>query len=150
MGIKETVFGLCRKYGTHDPFEIARQRHILVVFEPLKTINGYYSKSYRTQVIHINQDLPEEQQRWTCCHELGHAVLHPNANTPFLRQNTLFSIDRYEVEANRFAMELCYPTQYLLEEFAGRTTHQIAQALGLPVALVEYKLRQLGEENFGG
>lgn len=150
MGIKETVTELCRKYGTRDPFEIARQRRILITFEPLGTINGYYSKSYRTQVIHINQDLPEQHQRWTCCHELGHAILHPKANTPFLRENTLFSIDRYEVEANRFAVELRYPTQYLLEEFAGCTTHQIAQALGLPVALVEYKLRQLKEENFGG
>ena len=68
MGIKETVTELCRKYGTRDPFEIARQRRILITFEPLGTINGYYSKSNRTQLIHINQDLPEQHQRCTCCH----------------------------------------------------------------------------------
>lgn len=144
MGIKETVTELYRKYGTRDPFEIARQHRILITFEPLGTINGYYSKSYRTQVIHINQDLPEQHQRWTCCHELGHAILHPKANTPFLRKNTLFSIDRYEVEANRFAVELRYPAQYLLEEFEGCTTNQIAQALALPVSLVEYALGKKG------
>ena len=42
-------------------------------------------------------------QRTVCAHELGHAVLHTHANTPFLRKNTFFSVDKLEIEANTFA-----------------------------------------------
>ncbi|MGN0663456.1 MAG: ImmA/IrrE family metallo-endopeptidase [Negativibacillus sp.] len=142
MGIKETVTELCRKYGTRDPFEIARQCNIIVLFEPLGTINGYYGKTFRQPVIHINQDLDDPRQFWTCCHELGHAILHPTANTPFLRENTLFSIDRYEVEANRFATCLLYPAELLLSEYEGCSSQQISESLGIPADLVEYSLKK--------
>ncbi|WP_373687647.1 ImmA/IrrE family metallo-endopeptidase [Virgibacillus proomii] len=35
---------------------------------------GYDSKSHRFQVIHINKNSLEEQQIFTCVHELGHAI----------------------------------------------------------------------------
>ena len=104
MRITETVERLCRRYGTRDPFEIADQRRILIIFESLGEIRGYCSTAYRQKFIHINQDLTEEQQRFTCCHELGHIILHPGLNTPFLRENTLFSVSKLETEANRFAI----------------------------------------------
>ncbi|MGQ0440076.1 ImmA/IrrE family metallo-endopeptidase, partial [Bacillus sp. B-TM1] len=37
-------------------------------------------------------------QRTVCAHELGHAVLHTHANTPFLRKNTFFSISNLSTE----------------------------------------------------
>lgn len=41
------------------------------------------------------------------CHtELGHALLHPKANTPFLLSSTLLSVDKLEIEANSFAIEM--------------------------------------------
>ena len=101
--VHQIVSRLVRRYGTRDPFEIARLRHIILITEPLGSIRGYYSCSYRHQVIHLNSNLEENQLRFTCAHELGHAILHPKANTPFLRQNTLFPISRYEWEASRFA-----------------------------------------------
>ena len=41
MEIKQRVNRLCRKYGTRDPFELAERMNILVVREPLGSINGY-------------------------------------------------------------------------------------------------------------
>lgn len=140
--IKRIVERNCRKYGTRDPFRLAKERHISVIFEPLGSVRGFYQGCYRNKIIHINSNITEEQQRFTCAHELGHALMHAKVNTPFLRENTLFSVNRYEVEANRFAAQLCYPAQYLREEFGACTTHQIAQSLGLPPELVEYVLRQ--------
>ena len=92
MEIKQRVNRLCRKYGTRDPFELAERMNILVVREPLGSINGYYNQCYRQKFIHINEELEEYRQKFTCAHELGHAVLHPKANTPFLRDNTMFSV----------------------------------------------------------
>lgn len=141
MTSKETANSLAAKYGTRDPFRLCEALKIIVLFEPLGTVRGYYSKSHRFKVIHINQDLPEEKQTFTCAHELGHATMHPNACTPFLRDHTLFSVDRLEVEANRFATCLCYPAELLAEEYDGCTTAQIAEILGLPLPLIEYAIK---------
>ena len=83
---------LVRQAGTRDPFEIARQKHIIITEEPLGSIRGYYSRSHRQPVIHINSALSESQRRFTCAHELGHALLHPKANTPFLHSLSLIHI----------------------------------------------------------
>ena len=140
MDIRKRVESLCRKHQSRDPFRICQDKKILVVYEPLGTVRGYYSCSYRSKVIHINQRLDEEQQRFTCAHELGHALLHPKANTPFLRANTLFSVSKLEVEANRFAVSLLYPTEKLRQDFDGCSATQLAESLKLPHELAEYIL----------
>ena len=140
MDIRKRVESLCRKHQSRDPFRICQDKKILVVYEPLGTVRGYFSCSYRSKVIHINQQLDEEQQRFTCAHELGHALLHPKANTPFLRANTLFSVSKLEVEANRFAVSLLYPTEKLRQDFDGCSATQLAESLKLPHELAEYIL----------
>ena len=129
MEIKQRVNRLCRKYGTRDPFELAERMNILVVREPLGSINGYYNQCYRQKFIHINEELEEYRQKFTCAHELGHAVLHPKANTPFLRDNTLFSVSRLEREANCFAAELLCPDEVLLE-YPGYPVGELARIGG--------------------
>lgn len=141
MTIKETAEHLCRKYCTRNPFDLCQALNIIVLFEPLGTVRGYYSKSHRFKVIHINENLDDERQLFTCAHELGHAILHPDANTPFLREHTLFSVDKLEVQANRFATCLCYPADYLRQEFDGCSICQIAESLCLPMDLIAYSLK---------
>lgn len=141
MDIKQFVRSLVSENGTFSPFEIAENKGIIIQMEPLGTIRGYYSKALRTKFIHINCDLDEYQQKFTCAHELGHALLHPDLSTPFLRESTLFSVDKLEVEANRFAACLCYPPNLLAEEYDSCTTAQIAEILNLPLPLIEYTLK---------
>ena len=131
---------LVRQAGTRDPFEIARQKHIIITEEPLGSIRGYYSRSHRQPVIHINSALSESQRRFTCAHELGHALLHPKANTPFLHSRTLFSVNRYEIEANRFAVWLLISDEDLVE-YPDRTIPQLAQIFGVTPALMEHRLK---------
>lgn len=140
MDIKQFVRSLVSENGTFNPFEIAENKGIVIQMEPLGTIRGYYSKALRTKFIHINCDLDEYQQKFTCAHELGHALLHPDLSTPFLRESTLFSVDKLEVEANRFAACLCYPADYLIQEFEGCSACCIAEALDLPLPLIDYTL----------
>lgn len=141
MDIKKFVHSLATENGTSNPFEIAANKGIVILIEPLGMIRGYYSKALRTKFIHINCDLDEYQQKFTCAHELGHALMHPDLSTPFLRDATLFSIDKLEVEANRFATCLCYPPDLLAEEYDGCTTAQISEILGLPLPLIEYAIK---------
>ena len=138
--MRDIVAKMIRQYETRDPFAIARQRQIIVIEEPLGSIRGYYSRSYRQPFIHINNGLTEPQRLFTCAHELGHAILHPKANTPFLRKNTLLSVNRYEQEANRFAVCLLIDDDQL-REYGDCTIPQLARAFGISEQLVEYRLK---------
>lgn len=131
--IKTTVTQLIKKHRTNDPFEIASQKNILVLFELLGDMLGYYNSSRRLQMIHINNTACQQDQRFTCAHELGHVILHPNVNTPFLRRHTLYSVDRIEREANQFAVELLMPDELLYESIHKDYTVQEAAAIyGVP------------------
>ena len=79
-------------------------------------------------------------QRVVCAHELGHAMLHPRANTPFMRKNTLFSVDRMEKQANTFAAELLIPDDalYCCEQ---PTVYDISARYEVPEALVKLKFK---------
>lgn len=115
MKYKEVAEKLCKKYQTRDPFEIARQLGIQVFYGHYGTIRGYYNKISQQRMIHINAALDEPQQTIVCAHELGHAIFHPNTNTPFLRANTFFSVSKLELEANKFAVDLLWSDDDLRE-----------------------------------
>lgn len=142
MDIKEIVNQLIKKYGTMNPFELADLLGIVVIFEPLGSIYGYYSKSHRTKVIHINENLPYEKQYFTCTHELGHVVLHPDENTAFLKKHTLFSTDKIEIEANTFAIELLLPDDLFIDLeyiYSCFTIYEAIKDKGIPEELLSLK-----------
>ncbi|MCY7565600.1 ImmA/IrrE family metallo-endopeptidase [Bacillus safensis] len=99
---------LTEKFQTNNPFKIAKGLGIEVVYEDLGQALGYYSKHFRVKTIHINQNANEQSKEFICAHELGHAIFHPDANTPFLKRKTLFSTDQIELEANFFAINLLF------------------------------------------
>ena len=139
MRIEKAVDSLCRKYQSRNPFEIAKGEGIIILDEPLGDVKGYYNKAFRQKMIHLNQRLVGEERRRTCAHELGHGVLHPKSNTPFLRARTLFPIGRYETEADRFAVDLLYSDEDL-KKYLQFSSCQIAEFLKLPLPLIEYRL----------
>lgn len=131
MDIKSIVKKTIRKHDSKNPFEIAKSMGIIVLFEPLGDYTGYYNKAYRQRMIHINENLSEEEQLFTCAHELGHAVLHSNCNTPFMRKNTGFFINKFEREANTFACHLLL-NRFEQEELKELTIEQISLMTGIP------------------
>jgi len=138
--ITEIVSKLVKKSRTDDPYEIAEHRGIIVINESLGSTLGYYSTYKRIPFIHINHDLNSIWQRFVCAHELGHYIMHPKANTPFLRANTLFSVDRIEREANTFAVELLMPDRILREyNNTACTLEEIASIRGVPRELARLK-----------
>ena len=139
MNISEIVSRLTKKHKTTNPFELASALHIAVLYEELGTINGYYNKPLRMKQIHINCNLNQRMKTFTCAHELGHAILHPNASTPFLRANTLYSINKLEQEANSFATNLLISDEIIYEN-RHLTISQLSRLLGYEEELIKLRL----------
>ena len=143
FNLKDTIFNLTKKYNTSDPFELADALNISVFFEELGTINGYYNKPLRMKQIHINQNLNDRDAKFTCAHELGHAILHPNASTPFLRSKTFLSVDKLEIEANTFAVNLLIPDETIIEIIDNQncTLEYMSRMLGYNQKLIELRMK---------
>ena len=131
---------IVKKYNSRNPFRIAKEMNIKVIYEPLGDINGYFTTVLREKQIHINSDIPEQKQLFTAAHELGHALLHPKENTPFLRGNTFFSVSKLENEANRFAIHLLISDEDLIE-FRDLTIDQIGSIYGLDYRIMELRFK---------
>lgn len=131
---------LVKKYDSISPFEIANKLGIQIIYENLGSTLGYYNRAFRIKSIHINENVSEGQKMFICSHELGHAVLHPEANTPFLKKHTLFSTEKIELEANYFAIQM------LFYSFDGSlTTEEAIKYYGVPRRLIE---NNLSKKNF--
>lgn len=145
MYISSIVNNLKKKYETNNPFMLAKYLNILILYEELGEIKGYYNKYARQKMIHLNNNLDEHELYFTCGHELGHAIMHQNSNTPFLRANTLFSIDKLEIEANQFSVDLIIDDndikKYLKEYFYSIDT--ISTILGMDKDIVEFKINRM-------
>ncbi|MED1557560.1 ImmA/IrrE family metallo-endopeptidase [Bacillus paramycoides] len=120
---------LTKKYNTADPFELANALNIIIIPSHSEKIFGLFSTYKRVKMIHIYDGLGEEMKKFVCAHELGHAILHPDANTPFMRENTLFSTEKIEVQANYFATMLLLKNRNIYEY---QTKKQILMACGIP------------------
>lgn len=144
MNINAIVSFLAKKYGTRNPFELADYLNIEVLYEELGAINGYYNKQLRMKQIHINCNLEDNMKRFTCAHELGHAIIHPEVNTPFLKTQTFLSVNRLEIEANTFAINMLIPDETVLENYH-YTTEQLSRLLGYAIPLIELRLKSYRE-----
>lgn len=134
--ISNAVNQLCKKHNTKDPFELANCLNINVFYHDLhEEINGFYKYEKRNKFIAINSNLSSTMQRAVCAHELGHAILRPQANTPFLRRNTFLSVDKLEIEANIFAALLLIDEKTIIP---GDTKACIAYKNNIPVELLEF------------
>lgn len=131
MDIKSTVQKLSKKYKTNDPFKLASELDILVVYENLGSILGYFDAHFRMKTIHINENAPEELKGFICAHELGHAILHAKVNTPFLNAYTLYSVGKIERQANTFAVELLLPDD-IIAEYSALSLYDLSRMVNIP------------------
>ncbi|PAV38257.1 ImmA/IrrE family metallo-endopeptidase [Megasphaera sp. ASD88] len=138
MDIKSTVQKLSKKYKTNDPFKLSSELDILIVYENLGSILGYFDAHFRMKTIHINENAPEELKGFICAHELGHAILHAKVNTPFLSAYTLYSIGKIERQANTFAVELLLHDSYIKDN-PGCSIYDLANSRGIPVQFIKLK-----------
>lgn len=129
-----------RKYGTRDPFEIARCLKIKVYYRPLKNIAGYYKYMKHNRCIYINSEIEDDVfRKVVMAHELGHAVLHMKDNCTFMKGHTLLLTSKTEKQANIFAARLLI-TEQLIHDFEGYTREQFCDCTGYPEELIKLRL----------
>ena len=138
MDIKRIVERIMKEHKTNNPFTIADNLGIIILYHNMKNVLGFFNKYKRIKVIHLNNNVPEKLQTFVCAHELGHAILHPNVNTPFLKSNTLYSADKIERQANTFGVELML-TDTILQKYRECSLYNMASSLGIPDKLVDLK-----------
>ena len=142
MEQKRLAESLAKWYGTRNPFEIAEDLGYIVVRVPLSGIRGFHQYIHRCHIIYIGDELSESDARFVCAHELGHALLHKGYNRIFMDTNTFFVTNRYEIEADRFAVDLLFSDNEL-RDFLEHPVQVVADCLGISTELAEYRLRSL-------
>lgn len=139
MRIKRRVEQIVRKYRTRDPFEMIKGMNVILVYYPLEGVHGFYQYFQRNNIIYLDERLSKNEQRFVLAHELGHMFLHKKANAIFMDTRTQFNTDKFELEANTFAIDLLLPDS-LLEEYKEFTVEQISRLTGYHKRLIELRV----------
>lgn len=140
MDIKKKANSIARQHRSRNPFEIIKGLNVILLFVPLKGVRGFYQYFQRNNIIYIDDSLPLHEQAFVCAHELGHMFLHKKANMIFMDTYTGFNTDKFENEANKFAMELLVSDNFFIEN-QGYTTGQIARMLGYNEELIKLRIK---------
>ena len=141
--------------GSRDPEEICKTLDFAIRYKDLeRRIKAYYYYLVRRHNIVIDQNINRDYVRILIAHELGHCFLHRNCEVGAMFSETdIFAkrdLDVKEFEANLFAAELLLEDHEVWEELmlSELTYPQIAQKLGVPVSLMEFKLVMLKSKGY--
>ena len=141
MDIKKSVSIIKRKAKMDDVFELVDYFNINVIETDLGSSTlGMYRYIKRNKFIFLNNDLEHYQKKFVLAHELGHAILHSDLNCFFLEKKTLYLKNKFEIEANKFAVELLVSDDDL-KELEGYTIEQMSAILNIPSDLLKYKFK---------
>lgn len=140
MDVKKQANKIARMFKSRDPFEIVRGLNVILVHYPLDGVRGFYQYFQRNNIIYLDERLSDSEQRFVLAHELGHMFLHKKANAIFMDARTQLNGAKYELEANRFAINLLIPDSDI-DEHLGFTTTQLSRLLGYNKNLIELRLK---------
>lgn len=137
--IKRLADRIARKYRSRDPFEIIQEMNAILIYTHLEGIRGLYQYFQRNHIIYIDDGLPDREQRFVCAHEMGHMLLHRKMNAIFMERHTFLNRNKFEIEANMFAMDLLVSDD-ILEEYREYTTEQLSRLLGYQEELLKLRI----------
>lgn len=143
MNIKKKADLLVRRFRTRNPFEIIKGLNAIVVFAPLIDTRAFYQYFQRNNIIYIDENLPYHEQVFECAHEMGHMFLHKKANAIFMDTRTFMNGNRYEKEADTFAMDLLIGDDMLIEN-KQYNIEQLSKLFGYEERLIKLRMEQGG------
>lgn len=136
--ILKTIENINLRYGTLDPKQICDILSISITKADLpKGTNGFFFSVAGKKAIIINSALSKKEETYCLAHELGHALLHEQLNWAFLSQSTCFVTEKYEREADLFAVHLLLGKP-IKEKLMGVPLQFISEKFGLPIESVKY------------
>jgi Zn-dependent peptidase ImmA (M78 family) len=135
-----------------DPAEVAQTLGLRVVTADLDSdvMGALIKRPGEQPTIMINQADPDNRQRFTCAHELGHWVRRSGEPEEFatidLRsEESSTGKDPEEVFANEFAACLLIPAEELrIAKLLGRSGRLLAVYFGVSQDAMAYRLANLG------
>lgn len=142
MDIKKKADELACRFRTRNPFEIVRGLNVILVFVPLTDTRAFYQYFQRNNIIYIDENLSYHEQAFECAHEMGHMLLHKKTNTIFMDTRTGFNTNRFEIEADTFAMDLLVGDDTLIE-YQEYNEEQLSRILGYEQRLIELRLKAI-------
>lgn len=141
MNVRARVEYLVRKYRTRDPFEMIQGMNAILVYYPLDDgVRGFYQYFKRNNIIYIDERLSRHEQAFVLAHEIGHMTMHRTANAIFMDTRTQFNTRKYEMQADKFAVELLIPNEIILENWQ-LTESQLSRLTGYPEELIRLRLQ---------
>ena len=142
MDISKKVDRLVRRYQTRNPFEIIKNMNIILIFYQLEGVKGFYQYFQRNNIIYIDERLSDKEKLFVCAHELGHMILHKNANAIFMDSRTNLNTTKYELEADRFAINLLI-SDADIKENQEYTTQQLSRLFGYHEKMIELRIKDV-------
>lgn len=139
--IKALAEGLYEKYGSCDPFRLCGELSVNIFKSPLpSSVSGFYYNVDGQSVIIVNEALKPPKDSFVAAHELGHALLHPNTNSFFMKTKTALETGRFERQADYFAACLLLCKWKESAEFSDLSIDSLSSVTGIdPAALEAYK-----------
>lgn len=140
--IKRIVNDLIEKYETRNVYELCKCLDIKIFYHELGNIKGLYQKEGNCYMIHLNNNLNPFDEIVVLAHELGHAILHKRTNVCFLKRFTYLETNKYELQANFFAVELLIDDNdfiNFIKENEYATVYNASQHFKVPTELILYK-----------
>lgn len=139
--IEEIVAGIYETYDTLNPFEICQCLDIKIIKSSLgKDIKGFFQRTPEGyEAIHINSQLDDNEKKYICAHELGHAILHTDISLGYFIENSLQIKNKYEIQADKFAAELLIGPEINDEQYRDMNIKQLSSIFCVPEKLIKYK-----------
>lgn len=132
------VNNLVKKFKTFNVYELCEflDIDIMNVYLGDETY-GMSQVNKRVKMIHINTLTPKNLREFVIAHELGHILMHPDFNTPFLKVGTIGVVNKIEREANEFATALLLK-KLDLDDYDSLTVQQTNAICSIPKEMTYY------------
>ena len=137
---------LVRRFGTRDPFRLADETGITVMYRAFETQKGAFSVVLGQPFVFLSSALDEHDAAAVLAHELGHARLHFElARKGALCEYDLFNLKTsVEYEANVFAAHLLIDPDEMQECLSqGMDLYACAGTLNVNVNLLIIELAEM-------
>lgn len=109
---------LYNMYRTRNPYLLIERMGGNIIIKDLPNSllgqSTYYDNGYF--IVSISSSIENSiMATFIAFHELGHIVLHNSSNNFFMRKNIYYTYDRYENQADEFALNIMFSNEELQE-----------------------------------
>ena len=146
--IVKIVNRLIDRCGTRDPYKVAQELGIHILYRDFDKQRGAYKVILKNRFIFLKNIMHPVIERIVLWHEIGHDVLHRQEAVAAggFQEFNIFEMreNRMEYEANTFAAQASLPDDTILEYIEqGFDIQQIARAMESDINLIAFKVDTL-------